>query len=55
MPVIYPDLFKRDNLEFVQGLDKELKLIRSKITFLKKCLLKYTNFNNSQISIEKVL
>ena len=55
MPVIYPDRFMISNRQFVEDLRRQVKILRIKIQQLNRCLLKYTNFNNSHTSIEQVL
>jgi len=49
---IYPDRFMYSNRAEVEALRKKVATLRSKITFLKDCLKKYTNFNNSGIKLE---
>lgn len=49
---IYPDRFMYSNRAEVEALRKKVASLRSKITFLRDCLKKYTNFNSSGISLE---
>lgn len=54
-PVIYPDRFMYSNLVEVASLRKNVATLRKKITFLKDCLKKYTDFNGSGIHLEQAL
>lgn len=55
LPEIYPDRFMYDNFQMVENLRTQVKEHRSKISYLKKCLDQYSNFNGSGISIESAL
>lgn len=50
-PLIYPDRFMYRNRVEIEALRKKVSTLRAKITFLKDCLEKYTNFNGSNIGI----
>ena len=55
LPVIYPDRFMYKNRAEVESLRKKVGILRSKISFLKECLNRYTNFNGSGIEIGEAL
>ena len=55
LPVIYPDRFMYSNRSQVEALRKKVSVLRAKISFLKSCLSQYTNFNQSNLSIESAL
>ena len=55
LEVIYPDRFMHSNRRDVEALRKKVAILRSKITFLKDCLKKYTDFNGSGIPLEALL
>lgn len=55
LPKIYPDRFMYKNRVEVESLRKNVDTLRKKISFLKDCLAKYTNFNGSNIPISGVL
>ena len=53
--MIYPDRFMYKNRTEVEALRKKVDMLRKKITFLKDCLGRYNNFNDSGIPIEDAL
>ena len=55
LPTIYPDRFMYKNRVEVESLRKNVDTLRKKIAFLKDCLAKYTNFNDSEMPISGVL
>lgn len=55
LPTIYPDRFMYKNRVEVESLRKNVDTLRKKITFLKDCLAKYTNFNGSEMPIAGIL
>ena len=52
---IYPDRFMYSNRNEVESLRKKVAMLRNKITYLKDCLKKYTDFNGSGIKLEDAL
>lgn len=55
LPTIYPDRFMYKNRVEVESLRKNVDTLRKKISFLKDCLAKYTNFNGSGMPIVSAL
>ena len=55
LPTIYPDRFMYKNRVEVESLRKQVDTLRKKISFLKDCLARYTNFNGSNMPIAEVL
>ena len=55
LPTIYPDRFMYKNRVEVESLRKQVDTLRKKISFLKECLARYTNFNGSNMPIAGVL
>ena len=55
MTTIHPDRFMYKNRTEVESLRKNVDILRKKITFLKDCLAKYTDFESSGISVEGAL
>ena len=49
--LIYPDRFMYRNRVEIEALRKKVSTLRAKITLLKDCLERYTNFNGSNIGI----
>lgn len=55
LPVIHPDRFMLKNQQAVQAIRKKVDLLRRKIQFLKDCLARYTNFDQSGLALDTAL